>query len=351
MSRFLSGAAGRLAPYIPGEQPRDQQYVKLNTNESPYPPCPGVRRVLESANAADLRLYPDPDVIALRQAMADCYGLSADQVFAGGGSDEVLGFFFMAFFDRGDKVYYPDITYGFYAVYTQLCGLEGKTIPLREDYSLAPEDYFGLDGNIVIANPNAPTGMAISPAQVELILQNNPQRLVLVDEAYIDFAKDQTCVPLLAKYDNLLVVQTYSKSRALAGMRIGCGLGAPEVIGDLRRIKYSFNPYNLDRLSILIGIAASAARDYLQEITGKIAATRDETKARLEQLGFTVLPSKTNFLFARSPVIGGYELYRRLKEKGVLVRQFEKDRIRDFVRITVGTPEQMDRLIEAIGEL
>ena len=351
MSRFLGKAAAALAPYTPGEQPRDKSYIKLNTNESPYPPAPGVAQAVVGFDAGELRLYPDPEVTALRRAMAQCHGLAPEQVFVGGGSDEVLGYIFMAFFDKGDKVYFPDITYGFYQVYAQLCGLEAVRLPLREDYSLDPADYRGLDGHIVVANPNAPTGMALTVAQVEELLRANPGRLVVVDEAYVDFSDGRSAVPLIQRYYNLLVVQTYSKSRALAGMRIGSGLGQKPLVAALERIKYSFNPYNLDRLSIAVGIAAAEDDSYLCQTVERITATREKTAWALEELGFQVLPSEANFLFARHPALGGFALYERLKAAGILVRQFSQRRIKDFVRISIGTPEEMEQLLTTLRRI
>ncbi len=351
MSRFLSKATAALSPYVPGEQPRDQQYIKLNTNECPYPPSPGVRTALAALDTADFRLYPDPDVMGLREAMARNYGLSPHEVFAGAGSDEVLGYAFMAFFNQGDPVYFADITYGFYTVYAQLCGLQAVEIPLEEDFSLSVDSYRQVDGHSILANPNAPTGMVLTPAQIELLLKEKPNRLVIVDEAYIDFAKGKSCVPLIHQYDNLLVVQTFSKSRSLAGMRLGCGLGNKALIEGLNRIKFSFNPYNLDRAAIAAGIAAIEDRQEYRRNVEKIIATRTATVEALEKLGFVVLPSEANFLFIRHPSLTGEEIYRRLKAQGVLVRHFAKPRIADFVRVTIGTDAQMQQFITLVGGL
>lgn len=351
MSRFLGKAAAALAPYVPGEQPQDMQYIKLNTNENPYPPSPSVQALLREYSAVRLRLYPDPECAVLRDAMAHAHGLEPEQVFVGGGSDEVLGFAFMAFFDKGDRVYFPDITYGFYSVYAQLCGLEAVCVPLCEDFTVAPEDYSQKDGHIVIANPNAPTGIALTPAQVEEILQSNPDKLVILDEAYVDFSAGKTCVPLLKRYRNLLVVQTYSKSRALAGMRIGCALGDRALIADLNRIKYAFNPYNLDHISLAVGVASTKDHIYLRETTDKIVKTREKTRKILTGLDFAVLPSEANFLFARHTARRGKDLYLALKQRGILVRHFAQERISDFVRITVGTDADMEILRQTLEEL
>ena len=348
MSRFLSRAVQNLAPYTPGEQPQDKSYIKLNTNECPYGPSLLVREAVERFAADSLRLYPDPDSEALRRAAADYYGLKPEQVFAGGGSDEALAYAFMAFFDRGDTVLFPDITYGFYQVYADLFALNTKIVPLTEDFRVQIADYFGAEGHIFLANPNAPTGTVLPVADIEEILRQNSDKLVIVDEAYVDFAPGASCVGLIASYDNLLVVQTFSKSRALAGMRLGFAFGQKALIDGLERIKYSFNPYNLDRASVAVGIAALADKEYLGRITGQIIATRQRTAQALTKLSFTVLPSGSNFLFAASPAIGGQDLYLALKEAGILVRHFNKPRIADFVRITIGTDEEMRQFLQAV---
>ncbi|WRS28076.1 histidinol-phosphate transaminase [Oscillospiraceae bacterium MB08-C2-2] len=351
MSRFLSRAVGAVKPYVPGEQPQDKAYVKLNTNECPYPPSPAVEKALAASPAQLLRLYPDPDSAKLRQAIGDYYSLPPEQVLACGGSDEALAYAFMAFFDRGDPVCFPDITYGFYQVYADLFGLDAKTIPLRGDYALCPEDFCGLPGNLFIANPNAPTGLCLEPEQIEQILRGDPHRLVVVDEAYGDFAPGKSAVPLLGKYDNLLVVQTLSKSRSLAGMRIGFALGSAELIGDMNRVRCSFNPYNLSRLSMLCGIEAMADREYFEATVAKIMDTRKKTQQALAKLGFVYLDSSTNFIFARHPALEGKQLYLSLKESGILVRHFDLPRIQDFVRITIGTPDEMECLLKTIRRL
>jgi histidinol-phosphate aminotransferase len=350
-SRFLGETARGITPYVPGEQPRDQAYIKLNTNENPYPPSPKVREALAAFAEGDLRLYPDPDAALLTGEMARFYGLPGDMVFAAGGSDEALGYAFMAFADRGSRVYFPDITYGFYKVYADLFGLEARELPLREDFTIAAGDYFGLEGMIVLANPNAPTGLALARGEIEHILQENQNCLVLVDEAYADFAGGLSCVGLTARYGNLLVVQTFSKSRALAGMRLGFAFGQPGLIEGLNRIKYSFNPYNLDRISLVVGIASIRDFDYTKRTINAIINARDRTAESLTRLGFTVLPSRANFLFAAYPGIGGAALSQKLRERGILTRHFDKDRIRDFLRITVGTEEQMQTLTAALEQI
>lgn len=337
-----------LEPYVPGEQPKDGRYIKLNTNESPYPPCPGVRAALESVNYEELRLYSDPTGSELNSVIAETLGVSPDMVLAGGGSDELLGYAFLAFFGRGDEVYYPDVTYGFYGVLANLFGLKPCMLPLREDFTVNADDYINVDGHIVIANPNAPTGIALVPDEIDRILAAKPDRLFIADEAYVYFSNGKSCEPLLKKHKNLLIIRTYSKSYAMAGMRLGYALGAPELIDALRRVKDSFNPYNLDRISIKTGIAAVRGVDYLREITSETIKTREYTKAALEKRGFHVLPSETNFLFVRRRGVEGARLYNGLKSAGILVRHFSKPRIHEFIRVTIGTREDMDSFLNAL---
>jgi histidinol-phosphate aminotransferase len=350
MSKFLSNEAARLDPYTPGEQPQDQQYIKLNTNESPFPPSPVVLEAVDQTQVSRLNLYSDPTCAHLVRILAKRYGVKPENVLTGNGSDEILAFAFRAFCGEGKGVAYADITYGFYKAQTALFGLNATLIPLREDFTLHVEDYLDFPGTIVIANPNAPTGMAVPPADIQRLLEADPGRVVIVDEAYVDFGAE-SCVPLTARYDNLLVVQTMSKSRSLAGGRVGFALGSAELIGDLNRVKYSFNPYNVDRLAILAGTAAVEDEAYFQTCCQAIRQTRAWTVEQLERLGFTVLPSRTNFLFAKSDRIPGGELYRKLKERGILVRWFDSPRIRDFVRITIGSREQMAALTGQVERL
>lgn len=350
MSRWISQEAERLAPYTPGEQPQDQQYVKLNTNESPFPPSPKVLKAINRAEILKLNLYSDPTCAALTEAIARRYELKAKNVLAGNGSDEVLAFAFRAFCGAGQPVAFADVTYGFYKSQAALFDLDVKIIPLREDFTLHVDDYMDFPGTIVIANPNAPTGIAAPRNDIQRLLEANPDRVVIVDEAYVDFGAE-SCVPMIFRYDNLLVVQTMSKSRSLAGGRLGFALGQPELIADLNRVKYSFNPYNINRLSMEAGAAAMADKAYFDACCASICRTRAWTAGELENLGFTVLPSQSNFLFAKSDRIGGEELYRTLKKNGILVRWFDSDRIRDYVRITVGSMEQMEALIDALTAL
>lgn len=350
MSRFLSPEAQRLAPYTPGEQPRDQRYIKLNTNESPFPPSPKVLEALSRTEAEKLYLYSDPACTGLNGAIAKRYGLALENVISGNGSDEILAFAFRAFCGEGKGAAFADITYGFYEAQAALFGLEARRVPLREDFSLNVEDYLDFPGTVVIANPNAPTGMAVPAADIRRLLERNPGRVVIVDEAYVDFGAE-SCVPMVREYANLLVTQTMSKSRSLAGGRIGFALGSPELIADLNRVKYSFNPYNVNRLSLLAGAAAMEDGEYFQACCKAVRETRAWTAAELERRGFTVLPSSANFLFAKSDRFPGGELYRKLKENGILVRWFGKERIRDFCRITIGSREQMEALVEQIDQL
>lgn len=350
MSQFLNGALRRLTPYTPGEQPRNQAYIKLNTNESPYPPSPGVLAALNRAEGENLRLYSDPEAVELREALAARYGVERENVFVANGSDEALSFAFLAYAADGRGVAFPDISYGFYAVFARLYGIPVRQVPLRADFRLVPEDYNHLHRTIVLANPNAPTGLALSRDEVGGIVRANPDAVVVVDEAYVDFG-GESCVPLTQKYPNLLVVQTYSKSRSMAGARLGYAIGDASLIQDLETIKFSTNPFNVNQLTMKAGAAALAEQSYYDENCKKIMETRDYTTRELEKLGFSVLPSKTNFIFAKKPGLAGAALYQGLKERGVLVRYFDKDRIRDYNRITIGTREQMDILLEKVREL
>jgi len=350
MSRFLSGEAAALAPYTPGEQPTDTQYIKLNTNESPFPPSPKVMEVLSAAEIEKLNLYSDPTCGVLNRALAKRCGVGVENVISGNGSDEILSFAFRAFCGEGRPVAYADITYGFYKVWAAFYGLQSTVVPLREDFSLSVEDYMAVPGTLFIANPNAPTGMALPALEIRRLLEADRNRIVVVDEAYVDFGAE-SCVPLTKEYDNLLVVQTMSKSRSLAGGRVGFAIGSADLIADLNRVKYSFNPYNINRLSLLAGAAAVEDEAYFQSCTAAVRVNREWTAQQLTAMGFTVLPSCANFLFAKWDRISGGELYRALKERGILVRWFDADRIRDFVRITVGSKEQMEALVETLKQL
>ena len=350
MSTFFSAQLKNLAPYTPGEQPQDQQYVKLNTNESPYPPSAGVIAALNDKEAADLRLYSDPECKELKKALAGYYGVGLENIYVGNGSDEALNFAFLSYATDGRGVAFADITYGFYPVFADLYHIPVQIVPLKSDFSIDPKDYYGLNKTIVIANPNAPTGLALSRDEMESIMKANPDSVVVVDEAYVDFGAE-SCVELTKTYPNLLVVQTYSKSRSMAGARLGYAIGNAELIRDLETVKFSTNPYNVNRLTLRAGVQAIAEQDYYTENCKKIMATRAYTKEKLEALGFTVLDSRSNFLFAMKPGTDGGAIYRGLKERGVLVRHFDKDPIRDYNRITIGTPEQMDIFLKKLEEL
>ena len=348
MSRFLNQQYRSLEAYTPGEQPRDMQYIKLNTNESPYPPAPSVVEAMNAEQVELLRLYSDPTAKALKEKLAKLYGVQPENVFVSNGSDEVLNFAFMAF--GGNGAVFPDISYGFYEVYGDLYSINYEKIPLKEDFSVDYRDYCGQNRMVVIANPNAPTGMSVSVDRIEEIVKSNPDSLVLIDEAYVDFG-GKTCLPLIGKYDNLLVTRTFSKSRCLAGGRLGYAFASPAIIADLEKIKYSTNPYNINRLTLLLGEATVGAEPYYQEKCAAIRATREWTRTQLESLGFTVLPSDTNFVFAKSDKVSGMELYRTLKSKGILVRHFTNPRICEFNRITIGTQQQMETFINTVKEV
>ena len=348
MSRFLNKQYQTLKAYTPGEQPRNMQYIKLNTNESPYPPAPSVVEAMTAEQVELLRLYSDPTAKELKEKLAALYGVQPENVFVSNGSDEVLNFAFMAF--GGQGVVFPEISYGFYQVYGDLYDLDYQKIPLKEDFSIDPEDYCGKGKMVVIANPNAPTGMSLTLGQVERIVASNPDSLVLIDEAYVDFG-GETCLNLIKKYDNLLVVRTFSKSRCLAGGRLGYAFASEAIIADLEKIKYSTNPYNINRLTLLLGETTVEAEPYYQQKCQAIRETRGWTTAQLESLGFAVLPSDANFLFAKSDKVSGGELYAALKAKGILVRHFTNPKICDYNRITIGTPEQMETFISKVKEV
>lgn len=350
MSKFLSDKANSVVPYVQGEQPKDKKYIKLNTNESPYPPSKNVKKIITESNFDDLRLYPDPDISDLKNKIAKKYKIETENIFIGNGSDEILAFSFMAFFNRGDKIYYPNITYSFYSVYSDLFDLNEKKIPLKEDFSINVNDYKNLDSGIVIANPNAPTGILLKLNDVEDIIKTNPNNIIIIDEAYIDFG-GESAMKLINKYDNLLVIQTFSKSRSLAGMRLGFSFGNKELIRGLKNIKFSFNSYTINRLSILAGIEAFKDEEYFKESISKIINTREKTKEELKELGFKVLDSKSNFLFMSHNKIFAEDIYLKLKANGILVRYFKQDIINNFIRATIGTDEEMIIFINALKKI
>ncbi len=349
MSKFLTEKYQKLKPYTPGEQPKERAYIKLNTNESPFPPSPqAIERA--SAEAEKLMLYPDPECKELATLLAEKYGVSPERVILTNGSDEVLNFAFMAYCDGKTPAVFADITYGFYKVFADLNGVPYQEIPLKEDFSLCVDEYIQADGTVFIANPNAPTGIILSLSEIEKIVSSNPDRMVVVDEAYIDFG-GESAVKLIDKYDNLLVTQTFSKSRSMAGARLGFGVGSSEIIKDLTAIKYSTNPYNVNRLTAAAGLAAIKDSEYFNSNCRKIIENREYTGIELKKLGFTMTNSKTNFLFVKHGGISGEELYLKLKEKGVLVRHFTADRISDFNRVTVGSREEMQTFIQTVKDI
>ncbi len=348
MSRFLKEQYKALEAYTPGEQPRDTQYIKLNTNESPYPPAPSVVEAMTDKEVELLRLYSDPTAKELKEKLANLYQVKPENVFVSNGSDEVLNFAFMAFGHKG--VVFPEISYGFYEVYADLYQLNVEKIPLEEDFTLDYQKYCGKNKMVVLANPNAPTGMSIPVEQIEEIVKTNSDSLVLIDEAYVDFG-GETCLTLIDRYDNLLVVRTFSKSRCLAGGRLGYAFGNPAIIADLEKIKYSTNPYNINRLTLLLGAATVDADPYYQTKCWEIQETRAWTARELEKLGFTVLPSHANFLFAKTEKMDGGKLYEILKSKGILVRHFSNPKIAQFNRITIGTRLQMETFLNTLKEV
>ena len=349
MSRYLQAGYQNLKAYVPGEQLHDKKYVKLNTNESPYPPAPSVAAAVMT-EVKRLNLYSDPNCKALCDAIASHYNVKSDQVFVSNGSDDILSFSFMAFAGRDGRAFFPDITYGFYKVFAELHDVFYETIPLRDDFTINPGGYRHCEGLIVIANPNAPTGLALTPGEIETLIKEHPKNVVVIDEAYVDFGAS-SCVRLIDKYDNLLVVQTFSKSRSLAGARLGFALGSEGLIDDLNRIKFSTNPYNVNRMTMAAGIAALKEQEYYDRCSQAIISTRNHTITELRNLNFDVTESLGNFIFARNDAIDGAVLYRKLRDRGILVRHFDGKRISSYNRMTVGTPEQMEILMSAIRDI
>ena len=344
MSKFFSDKYASLVPYTPGEQPRDMQYIKLNTNESPYPPSPKAQALAAEA-AGRLQLYPDPECTALVNEMAKLYNVKASQILLSNGSDEVLNFAFMAFCDSKTPALFADITYGFYKVFAQINCLPYVEAPLNDDFTINKADYIGANKTIFIANPNAPTGIALTLDEIEEIVKSNPNNVVVVDEAYVDFGA-QSAVSLVDKYDNLLVTQTFSKSRSMAGARLGFGIGCEALINDLKTVKYSTNPYNINSMTLAAGLGCIMDEEYTRKNCGEIMATRQYTADKLKELGFEITQSLTNFLFCKHPDFDGEMLYKKLKESGVLVRHFNTEKLCQYNRITIGTKEQMDALIQ-----
>lgn len=341
----------KVVPYVPGEQPKETNIIKLNTNECPYPPSKSVEEALNSMDKDRFRLYPDPAAADLVKALADHYGLSKDQVFVGVGSDDVLSMCFLTYFHSKDPVYFPDITYSFYDVWCDVYEIPYETKELSNDFTINPDDYIDSKaGGIVIANPNAPTGVLMPLDTIEEIVRTNPDKVVIVDEAYVDFG-GISAIPLIEKYNNIVICQTFSKSWAMAGMRIGCALACPELIKAINDVKYSVNSYTMNMPSIVAGVAAVGDEAYFKEITGKIIKTREEAKKRLGELGFEFADSKANFIFAKHNTVSGDKIFNELKQRKIFVRHWNKPRIADYLRITIGTDEQMGKLYEALEEI
>ncbi len=350
MSRFLNESLKSFEAYVPGEQPKDKKYIKLNTNESPYPPSKEVLSIIKEQTISDLKLYCDPKSSELKKELALFYNVKEENIFVSNGSDESLNFFFMAFCSDKKPVVFPEISYGFYEVFCELYGIKYEKIPLKSDFSIDINDYINIGKNIVIANPNAPTGLYIPLCDIEKIVKSNPENLVVIDEAYVDFG-GESAIPLTKKYDNLVVVQTFSKSRSLAGARLGYAVAHEDIISDLEKIKYSTNPYNINTLTQKIGVAAIKSQSYFDENCKKIIETREYLKESLINMGFFVTNSKTNFLFAKHKNISGEEIYLKLRENGILVRHFNTEKIKDFNRITIGNEQEINELISCLKEI
>jgi histidinol-phosphate aminotransferase len=353
MSRFWSPVVQTLTPYVPGEQPQMQRLVKLNTNESPYGPSPKAIKAIDGQNNEDLRLYPDPEGAALKQAIAKLHGLDPKQVFLGNGSDEVLAHVFAGLLKHSKPVHFPDITYSFYPVYCKLFGIDYKTVPLGKEFEINLADYKVPNGGIIFPNPNAPTGRSIARSEIESLLSQNKDSVVVIDEAYVDYGTE-SCISLLRGTscpENLLVVHTLSKSRALAGLRVGFAVGHPALIEGLERVKNSFNSYPLGRLAQAGAIAAIEDQTHLEMTSAKVMQTRSKLVSELSGLGFETLPSTANFIFTRHSQHPGAKLYQALRDHGIIVRHFKLPRIENFLRITIGTDEQSDELVAALKEI
>ena len=340
----------KVEPYVPGEQPKDTKVIKLNTNENPYPPAPKVRQILDDFECGRMRLYPNPEAEVLVNAIAERNHLKPSQVFVGVGSDDVIAMAFLTFFGSEKPVIFPDITYSFYDVWASVYRIPYKTYPLNEDFTINPDDYKNENGGVVIANPNAPTGVFADVSVIEDIIKANQDSVVIVDEAYIDFG-GESCLPLIEKYENLLVVQTYSKSRSMAGMRIGFAMGSEKLIKYMNDVKFAINSYTMNTVTQLCGAEAMRDEAYFREITSKIIETREYTKKKLTELGFTFPDSKSNFIFASHKTKPANEIFTELKKRSIYVRYWNKPRISNYLRITIGTPEEMNSLFEALKEI
>ena len=350
MSRFWSDVVRSLTPYVPGEQPRESGLIKLNTNECPYPPSPRVLEAIREISADEMRLYPDPESVALRQAIAGRNGLNIDQVFVGNGSDEVLALAFMALLKHDRPLCFPDVSYSFYPVWSELFGIEYSTVPVAWDFSIEPWTFPAHNGGVIIPNPNAPTGMALDLAALRTLLERSRESVVVIDEAYVDYGAE-SAVPLLREYENLLVIQTLSKSRALAGLRVGFAMGSKLLIEALSRVKNSFNSYPLDRVAQRAALAAIEDEAYFRGICQRVIDSREFLSAELAQLGFDVLPSRANFLLVTHPGTAARELFAGLRARGIIVRYFEKPRIDNHLRITIGSEDAVGSLLRALREL
>ena len=350
MRRFWSSTARNIAPYVPGEQPKLDNLVKLNTNENPYPPSPKVLAALQTEIAASLRLYPDPNADRIKTTLAALHGLSPRHIFAGNGSDEVLAFIFQALLKHDHPVLFPDVTYSFYPVYCQLYEILFQTVPVTADLDIDIDDYRQPNGGIIFPNPNAPTGLPVARADIEKLLNRNTESVVVIDEAYVNFGAASS-IPLIETYPHLVVVRTLSKSHALAGLRVGFAMGHPELMEALERVKNSFNSYPLNRFSITGAVAALEDQDYFEQTRRKIMDTRDFLTARMEKMGFLILPSQANFIFARHPRYDACDLARQLRARSIIVRHFPLPRISQYLRITIGTDGQCEALLAALTEI
>ncbi len=340
----------KVVPYVPGEQPKIRNIIKLNTNECPYPPSPAVKERLGSLDYDDFRLYPDPSASNLVRAISDYYKVPEYSVFVGVGSDDVLAMAFLTFFNSGKPILFPDITYSFYDVWAELFRIPYRQVPLNDDFEIVKEDYYVENGGVIFPNPNAPTGIPQSLEMIEDVIRHNQDVVVIIDEAYIDFG-NKSCLDLINKYDNLLVVQTFSKSRAMAGMRIGYAFGSSRLIKYLQDVKYSFNSYTMNIPSIELGTAALSDDAYFKDVCKRIVATRERVKESLKELGFEMFDSSSNFLFVRHREHSGKDIFDYLRENGIIVRRWDAPRIKEYLRISIGTDGQMDRMLEVLGQM
>lgn len=350
MSKYWSERVKSLEPYVPGEQPKDRKYIKLNTNENPYPPSPAVINAIKGACGEGLKLYPDPECGELKEAIAEYYHVKKEQVFVGNGSDEILAFSFMAFFNPGKPILFPDITYSFYPVYCKMFDIDYETVPLDGSFNLPVEEFCRKNGGIIFPNPNAPTSIYLPLEEIRKILESNPDVPVIIDEAYIDFG-GESAVSLIESFPNLLVIQTFSKSRSLAGLRVGFALGSTDMIEGLDRVKNSFNSYTLDRLAIAGAIEAIKDREYFLTTRQRIMNTRDRTTVSFRKIGFKVLDSRANFVFISHDRFPAGSIFEQLRERGILVRYFNKPGIDNYLRVTIGSDEEMDCLLGALEEI